>query len=202
MSNIHLLGNGDSAHTFNKINRSAKDKLLICNMPPFAVDNVFASVMVDFKMMSALADGFVNLDAYDWILGTRPKKWMEMRSDFYMKYAPNIKAFHTQVPKYAGNATNFNCGHMAAHYACSQLGCTTLNMYGFDSIFDYNLRSSSDLFLESDRGEMNNYRLINIWRPVWMGIFQDFPDTRFVLHHTHEKSKIKLPNNVSIVVVK
>lgn len=198
MAVVHLLGNGDSAPLFNDVTRRAKEKLLICNMPPFEVKDVYASIMVDFKMMKALTEGFVNLNAYRWVLGNRPKMWMEMRPDFYMKYAPNIREFYLTIPEYAENATNFNCGHMAAHYACTKLNATQLNLYGLDSIFDFNMRSTSDLVLASDRGDTNNYRLINIWRPIWTHIFNEFPDTNFVLYHSHGNVKIDLPKNVEI----
>ena len=57
--------------------------------------------MVDFKMMKALQDGLVDLGQYDWVLGKRPRRWMEKQVGFYLKYSPNIKSFHTHVPPYA-----------------------------------------------------------------------------------------------------
>ena len=199
MTIVNLLGNGDSAHLYNKHKRIAGDKTVICNMPPFEVRNVFACVMVDFKMMRALAEGSLKLDAYEWVLGNRPRKWMEMQPAFYLKYSRCIKEFYTVVPSYAENATNFNCGHMAAHYSCNKLGATQIHMFGFDSIFDFNLRSVTDLYLNSDRSNTNNYRLIDIWRPIWIELFKEFPDVKFLLHHTHDNIKINLPENVSIV---
>ena len=38
---------------------------------------------------------------YDWVLGARPRKWMEMQPNFYLKYSPNIRDFHTHIPDYA-----------------------------------------------------------------------------------------------------
>ena len=196
---VNVLGNGDHAFMFK---RGTPGKLLICNMPPFEIPNneVYASVMVDFKMMNALAEGHINLDMYDWILGTRPRKWMEMRPDFYLKYAQKIKAFHQHVPKYAKNATNFTCGHMAMDYACRVMKATECHVYGFDSIFDMNLRSTSDLILESDRGHMNTYRLANNWRPIWTEMFKEFKDTKFYLYHSHPNIKIEISDNVELVV--
>jgi hypothetical protein len=171
-------------------------------MPPFEIPNneVHASVMVDFKMMNALTEGHINLDMYDWVLGTRPRKWMEMRPDFYLKYAHKIKGFHQYVPKYAGNATNFTCGHMAMDYACRKMKATECHVYGFDSMFDMNLRSYSDLILSSDRGHMNTYRLANNWRPIWTHMFKEFKDTKFYLYHSHPNIKIEISDNVEIVV--
>ena len=71
-------------------------------------------------------------------------------------------------------------------------------MYGFDSIFDMNLRSYTDFVLISDREPTNNVRLADRWRPVWNGIFNEFKDIRFVLHHNHDQSKIQLPDNVEV----
>jgi hypothetical protein len=198
---VNVLGNGDHAYMFK---RGTPGKLLICNMPPFEIptNEVYASVMVDFKMMNALTKGEINLDMYDWVLGTRPRKWMEMRPDFYLKYAYRIKGFHQHVPKYAKNATNFTCGHMAMDYACRKMKATECHVYGFDSMFDMNLRSYSDLILESDRSATNTHRLANNWRPIWTHMFKEFSDIKFYLYHSHPHIKIEISDNVEIVVEK
>lgn len=204
MSNniVRILGNGDQAICFEKVNRTPGDKLLVCNLPPFAVPNVYAAAMVDFKMMKALTEGSLNLDAYDWILGNRPKIWMQdLNHAFYMKYAKNVKDFYLIVPDYAGNATNFNCGHMATHYAANRLKADEIHLFGFDSLFDFNMRSVTDLYLNSDRTDQNNLRLLNIWRPIWSNIFMEFPSTKFYLYHNHKNIKIKIPENVEVKVV-
>jgi len=72
-------------------------------------------------------------------------------------------------------------------------------MHGFDSLFDFNLRSYTDLFLNSDRGDINNNRLANNWRPVWENMFKEFPKTKFVLYHKHNAIKVNVGDNVSIV---
>ena len=196
----HVLGNGDKASLYKKEEREGK--LLLCNMPPFYVDpkKVHASCMVDFKMMMALTEGSVNLDAYRWVLGTRPRIWMYERPQFHMKYAPNVREFYTHVPNYAGNATNFNCGHMAVHYAANMKKADEVHLYGFDTIFDFNMRSSTDVVLSSDRSNDNNYRLLNIWRPIWRDIFREFSNTKFVLHHNHANLKIPKLDNMEIKV--
>lgn len=191
----HIIGNGDNAVLFN--NR-CKGLRIVCNLPPFEVTNVFASVIVDFKMMMALTEGSVNLDMYDWVLGNRPRIWMDSRQSFYLKHAHRIREFYLTVPKYAGNATNFNCGHMATHYAANRKQAKEIHMYGFDSIFDHNMRSYTDTVLSSDRSGQNNYRLLNNWRPIWNGIFDEFSDTQFVLYHKHANAKINLPENVEV----
>jgi len=197
---IHILGNGDKAHYYQREPR--KGMKILCNMPPFEVpsNEVYATCMVDFKMMMALTEGSVNLDRYMWVLGTRPRVWMYERSAFYLKYAPNIKEFYTHVPKYAGNATNFNCGHMAVHYAANRHKADEVHLYGFDSILDFNMRSVTDLVLSSDRGDVNNYRLLNNWRPIWRDIFREFKNTKFVLHHNHDNLKIPTLDNVEVKV--
>lgn len=201
MSNVfHILGNGDKATYYQKEKRVGTK--LLCNMPPFEIprNEVFATCMVDFKMMMALTEGSINLDAYPWILGTRPKIWMQERHAFYLKYAQNIKEFYTHVPEYAGNATNFNCGHMAVHYAANKKKADEIHMYGFDTIFDFNMRSVTDMVLSSDRSTNNNYRLLNNWRPIWVEIFKEFPKTKFVLHHNHDNLKIPKLDNMEVVV--
>lgn len=207
---IHIIGNGDKSVFWNEMNDPSGGRL-ICNMPPFHVDNVYATVMVDFKMMMALTEGHVNLDMYPWVLGNRPKIWMNdpRQSSFYLKYAQNIREFYLHVPKYCGpvgdpqSATNFNCGHMATHFAATKFRPKEIHMYGFDTILDFNMRSITDVYLSSDRSNTNNYRLINNWRPIWYHLFKEFEDqTRFILHHDHDEMKIPQGKNVEVVIHK
>ena len=133
---VNVLGNGDHAYMFE---RGQPGKLLICNMPPFEIPKreVHATCMVDFKMMKALADGLVKLDMYDWVLGTRPRRWMEMQPNFYLKYSQNIKGFHQHIPAYAQlpgqtegqAATNYSCGHMAVDYACRTMRADEVHLW-------------------------------------------------------------------------
>lgn len=208
MKRVNVLGNGDHANLHFK--RGLPGRLLICNMPPIEIPNneVYATCMVDFKMMAALDRGDVKLDMYDWILGTRPRVWMEMQPSFYLKYSRNIKAFHQHVPEYAQlpgqssqqAATNYSCGHMAVDYACRKMGATEVHIYGFDSLFDTNLRSYTDLLLESDRSNQNTFRLCNNWRPIWTHLFSEFKgQTTFYLYHKHNQIKISIPDNVEII---
>jgi hypothetical protein len=194
---VHIIGNGDAAHTYNEEPR--KGLKLTCNMPPFEVPDAYGTVMVDFKMMQALTKGEITMPG-DWILGYRPKIWMEKQPKFYVQMAAQVKEFYLTLPKYVANYTDFNCGHMATHYACSKFKPDVVHMYGFDSIFDMNLRSYTDLFLPSPRDDASNVRLSGNWRPVWEGIFKEFKDTQFVLHHFHDHSKVKLPKNVKVEV--
>lgn len=205
MTVVNVLGNGDNAGLFQ---RGTPGKLLVCNMPPFEITRkeVFATVMVDFKMMNALTEGRIKLDMYDWILGNRPRQWMEMRPDFYLRYSRNIKGFYRHVPEYAvmnGEthmaATNFNCGHLAVHYACNKMAATEINMYGFDALFDMNVNSFTDLLLESDRGPNNTHRLSTTWRKIWQSMFLEFPNVQFNLYHPHDKLKFPVNKNVQVI---
>lgn len=196
---FNVIGNGDKCVLFNEEPREGT--VLTCNMPPFDIDPklVYATCMVDFKMMMALNEGSIALDQYDWVLGRRPRIWMEEKSAFYLKYASKVREFYTSVPKYAGNPTNFNCGHMASHYAAGRHKADEVHLYGFDTLFDFNMRSMTDLFLASDREANNTYRLLNNWRPIWEGIFKEFKNTEFVLHHTHDDLQIQKFDNVKII---
>jgi hypothetical protein len=89
---------------------------------------------------------------------------------------------------------------MAVHYAASRHKADEVHMYGFDTIFDFNMRSVTDLVLSSDRSQTNNYRLLNNWRPIWRDIFREFPNTKFVLHHNHDSLKIPKLDNMEVVV--
>ena len=193
---VQLVGNGDNASLFFKEPRPGMK--LTCNLPPFNVAGTYASVIVDFKMMKAMQEGSVIVPG-DWILGMRPKIHMENNPTFHIKYSKQVKEFYTVLPKYVANYTDFNCGHMACHYAANKVKADEIHLYGFDSIFDFNLRSCSDFYLGSDRGNMNNNRLANNWRPVWENMFKEFPNTKFILHHVHDAIKINIGNNVEIV---
>ena len=71
----HIIGNGDSCVWY----KPAKGLKIVCNLPPMEVPNVYVSCMVDFKMMKALTEGdFQN--PYTWVLGYRPKIWMQKNS--------------------------------------------------------------------------------------------------------------------------
>ena len=191
---VHVIGNGDKAALY----KPTKGIKITCNLPPFAVEGAYATCIVDFKMMRAMAEGSV-FPPGDWILGFRPKKFLEMNPNLRLKWVSHIKEFYTELPDYVANYTDFNCGHMATHYAANKIQGTEIHLYGFDSMFDPNLRSCTDLYLNSDRSETNNHRLANNWRPVWANMFKEFPDTQFVLHHTHNKIRFPIPKNVEIV---
>ena len=193
---VHIIGNGDHAGYF--WNEPRHGMKLTCNVPPFTPPQVYATIMVDFKMMKALNEGSVTIGG-EWIIGMRPKIYMQNNPTFHLKYSHHIKEFYTVLPKYVSNYTDFNCGHMAVHYAANKVKAEEIHMYGFDSLFDFNLRSTSDLFLNSDRGNNNNNRLANNWRPVWENMFREFPNTKFVLYHKHNAIKCNIYKNVHIV---
>ena len=193
---VHVIGNGDSADLYN--NKERKGLKLTCNLPPFPVENVYGSCIVDFKMMKAITEGVIDVPG-EWILGYRPKIWMEKHPDFYMRRAPQVKEFFTKKPEYVANYTDFNCGHMAVYYAIKKFNPTEINIYGFDSIFDMNLRSSSDFFMISDRQANNNVRLNGNWRPIWVKLFNEFNSINFKLHHFHKHIKFEVGDNVEII---
>jgi len=191
----HIIGNGD-AWRFYTPQPGIK---MTCNLPPDgSIKDVYATAIVDFKMVKAIHEGSVNLNAYDWVLGARPKKYTEMEPSFYMKYARNIKEFYTVLPKYVRNYTDFNCGHMCTHYVANKLNCDEIHMYGFDSIFDFNLVSTTHFVLNSERDATNTHRLAQNWRPIWEGLFREFPNTQFVVYHKHGAAKVNLPDNVEV----
>jgi hypothetical protein len=50
--------------------------------------------------------------------------------------------------------------------------------------------------MSSDRENLNNNRLATNWRPVWTGIFQEFPNIEFIFHHIHDNYKMDVSFNV------
>lgn len=194
---IHVIGNGSSATAY----KPSKGIKLTCNLPPFPVENVYATAMVDFKMMRAIHTREIAVPG-EWVLGARPHVYMEKNPDFKLRHAQQIKQFYRVLPKYVSNYTDFNCGHMCVHFAANSLKGDTIHMYGFNSIFDFDLKSCTDFYLNSDRGEHNNTRLTSNWRPIWEEMFKEFSDRQFVLYHQHDKSKINLPDNVEVRLIK
>ncbi|OUV20458.1 MAG: hypothetical protein CBC55_09025 [Gammaproteobacteria bacterium TMED95] len=201
---VHILGNGHSSKLYLN-HKDLKGMKVVCNLPPFAVERVAFSCMVDFKMMKALTEGSLQ-NPYTWVLGYRPKVWMENNPGFHMKNAAKIKEFYTVLPEYTGGGgegyTNFNCGHFATHYVANKIQPDRIHLWGFDSIMDFDIRSRTDFYLNSDRGGMNTERLSGTWRKVFNGIFKEFKDTQFIIHHTHNNIKIAKPENVEISVEK
>lgn len=205
---VHVIGNGDSASLYGREVR--KGVKIACNQTPFEIPEKFATAIVDFKFMNAMNKGQLAVDG-KWILGFRPKRYLEDHPDYHMKIAQQIREFYTDLPKYAlmpgdnigQGYTNWSCGHMAVHYAAKKLKADEVHMYGFDSIFDWNLRSFSDISLNSDRGNTNNNRLAGNWRPIWTRLWEEFKDsTQFILHHNHDKFKVRHGPNVSARVYK
>ena len=190
---VHVIGNGDNATMY----KPAKGIKVTCNIPPFEVANVYTTCLVDFKMMKAMTEGSVTIPG-EWTLGHRPKILMQNNPNFYMQVAQHIKGFYLDLPDYVATYTDFNCGHMATHYSANELKGEEIHMYGFDTIFDFNLRSGTDMYLNSDRSLSNNNRLVNNWRPVWENLFNEFPNTQFILHHEHTDAKITLGKNVEV----
>ena len=190
---IHIVGNGDHSHLYRVEPR--KGLKLTCNLPPFTVPDAYATTIVDFKMMRAITQGEIEVPGF-WIVGMRPKIWMEKNPSFYMKRANQVKEFYTVLPDYCPTYTDLNCGHFAAHYSANKLKADEIHLYGFDSCFDFNLRSVSDFYQHSDRGNMNNNRLATNWRPIWSGMFKEFPHIKFVFHHVHDSYKMPVSENV------
>jgi len=194
---VHLIGNGPSAGLYNK--KGVKGAKYTCNLPPFNVPGANTTFMVDFKMMRAIHSGSVKVPG-DWIVGHRPKIYMQNNPDFRMRYASHIKEIFTEKPDYVENYRDFNCGHMAAYYILTRKNPTNLHLYGFDSLFDFEIRSCTDFYLISNREEDNTHRLTNVWREVWEKMFNEFNDVHFTIYHKHDKIKINKPDNVEIIV--
>jgi hypothetical protein len=177
---VNILGNGPSVGMFMD---KQKGTTITCNVPPFAIDNHWATCLGDFKMMKAIMSGDFSLDSMKWILGTRPKIHMDNYPSFYMQKAHLIRDFYTHVPSYAPNATLWSVGHLATHYAATTLKPDEIHMWGFDSMFSYDLSSTTDTIMTSNREEGNRYRMNNAWRPIWTELFKEFPDIKFIVHY-------------------
>ena len=144
---VHIIGNGDSSLLYEAEQR--KGLKLGCNRIGFPVPDMFASCIVDYKFMQAMTNKEIDLPG-QWILGFRPKHWMEMNPEYYMRVSHQVKEFYTELPKYAANYTDFNCGHMAAHYVANKLKRTEIHMYGFDSIFEFDTHDKLKINIDNN----------------------------------------------------
>lgn len=198
MKEVHIIGNGQSSWYYEPDKPKPGIKL-VCNLPPFNVPDAFGTVIVDFKMMRAIQEGSVIVPG-PWILGKRPQLHMQKFPNMYMKYAPIIKEFYTTLPSYVPNYTDFSCGHMATHYAAVKHKPDIIHMYGFDSVFDFDIRSISDFYLPSIRDDNNTLRLTKNWRSIWPPLWKEFPKIQFHLHHKHDKLKVEQPKNVKVIL--
>lgn len=194
----HIIGNGRSSSMFD---HDSKGYRITCNLPPFEIKNVYTTCIVDFKMMNAITKGEIQVPGY-WVLGYRPKIWCDQHPAFYMKHSKQIRQFYTKLPKYVANYTDFNCGHMATHYTASKLKPKTIHMYGFNSMFDFDLYSCTDFYLHSNRDTGITQRLTTRWRGIWPNLFAEFPDINFKLYNKHDNVKFEIPENVTIVTKK
>jgi len=196
---VHIIGNGDNAVWYQQEKR--KGLKLGCNVPPFEIPDMYATCIVDFKMMAHIKKGEVKPPG-EWICGIRPHIFCQQNPTFHVQISSRIKEFFLDKPKYAKNYTDFSCGHFAGWYAAQKINPDRIHLWGFDSVFDFNLRSYTDLVLHSDRGNMNNNRLSNNWRPIWEHMMKDKSDIEWIWHHKHDAIKIKLPENARIEIHK
>ena len=82
---LHVIGNGPSA-TFYK--QGSYGRKLTCNIPHFPIPDAYATVMVDFKMMNAINNDGV-IPPQPWVLGWRPKKYMEKHQACLLYTSPS-----------------------------------------------------------------------------------------------------------------
>jgi hypothetical protein len=193
---VNILGNGPSVWMFMDNQHGIT---ITCNVPPFTIENHWATCLGDFKMMNALMNNEFSLDNMKWILGTRPKIYMGNHPMFYMQKAHLIQDFYTHLPPYALNSTVWSVGHLATHYAATALMPDEIHMWGFDSMFSYDLSSSTDLVVASNREEGNRYRMNNNWRPIWTELFKEFEDIKFIIHYKKNVDlQLEVGYNVSV----
>lgn len=196
---VNVIGNGPSAmHYWDNEDQS---QVVSCNLPwnPISPEKHWGTVLGDFKVMKKLEEGSLDFNHMKWICGTRPKSFCDNNPSFYMKHAQNIREFYTHVPPYAPNPTAWSAGHLAVHYTCVRLHPSDLHMWGFDSMFSYDLSSSSDLILESDRREVNRFRMNSLWRPIWNNLFDEMSNVNFVIHAKKGVDfQFEVPDNVTL----
>ena len=196
---VHILGNGYKYNLWNKY-KNKKGEILLCNKPPFDVPEAFATCFVDFKMMIAIHEGRIDISEYKWLLGSRPFQYYQEHPDFAKRWQYQIRDVHTNIPAYAQDRMYFNCGHMAAHYAGQKMKAEEIHMYGFNSLFDFDLKSHTDRVMGSRKVGGVTKMQITMWRPIWEGLFNEFSDTQFILYHDHDQIRLNKPDNVEIKV--
>ena len=82
---VQVIGNGDCAVYYNE-EPKRKGLKLTCNVSPFAVEGVYATCIVDFKMMNTIHKGGVTIPG-EWICGARPKEYCSRNPKFHLQIA-------------------------------------------------------------------------------------------------------------------
>ena len=79
---VQIIGNGDSAAFYNEAPKR-KGLKLTCNLAPFEVEGVYATCIVDFKMMNTIHKGEIEVPG-EWICGARPKEYCNRNPKFHL----------------------------------------------------------------------------------------------------------------------
>ena len=96
-------------------------------------------------------------------------------------------------------------------YVSAQYGDREAMMTKYDTLFVDSITVAGRLCFQwclqqpechSDKSAANTERLTRTWRPIFNGIFNEFKDTQFVIHHKHDNLPFKKPENLDIKVHK
>lgn len=164
-----VLGNGPSNQSYDR----SGDFVLGCNIPNerFSVD---ATVVCDEEIIWILKSD-PSLITCPLILSTKAyEKLKELRLE------DKFVIHHVFKPK-----EWYNTAHYAAEYL-AEFGCSHINIWGCDSIFENDISSSTDAYVKKE--DKVGDRFTKQWRRIWNDIFASYSNVNFVvLRHSIPK---------------
>jgi len=171
---VHIIGNGPSNQLFDIKN----EYRVACNIPQHNIG---------YNCLSIIDKIVVN--------------WMKDN-----QWNPRVPVLCTQEVKDHAVSRNreghwfdvyekkfrYSAGHHAVEYHAPMTD--EVHMWGFDSIWTDDYSSQVDDIIP--RGTRPNLNLH--WIPHWKTIFNQYPQTKFLIHSTSKTKKVELGNNVEI----
>lgn len=160
-----VVGNGPSKHRFETRGHGAYDYVLGCNIPGIHVD---ATIILDEEIAHIIGIN-PSLIECPIIISKKARIVLEKYTSSYSKF-DIIEEFNHDADSW------LNAGHYAAMYLIG-LGCTKIDIWGCDSIFDNSIASSTDKLVKKE--DTTDARFYKNWRKLWDGIFKNNSTVKF-----------------------
>ena len=158
--NVHLVGNGNSQKLFSF---GIGDYIVACNVPKHK-NNYKALSIIDQKVLLYLEQNRTAIKPVDIWCTPEIKRFADKKS-LPGKYLDVYEKKH-----------RWNSGHLAIEHMAKTH--KTIHMWGMDSMFSKDLTSlMDDRILRPRRPDLNRE-----WRPNWTTVFNQAPNTQFIVH--------------------
>ena len=170
---IHVIGNGPSNSLFDV----EHEYRIACNIPQHGIQYNALSI-IDVVVVNWMSDNNYNPSVP--VLCTKKVK------DHAVKKNREGHWFETYQIKH-----RYSAGHHAVEHHAPMTD--EIHLWGFDSIWTENFGSQMDTLVP--RGKRPNLNLQ--WIPHWKNIFEQYHETRFVIHAPQDAVLPQLGNNAT-----